>query len=147
MSQGAAGSGDRQVTDKLVEASFLIAGMLTRVAATNDLSLTQLRLLATLRDRQPRMAALAEHLGLDRSTVSGLVDRAVARGLVARVSDPDDGRVVLISLSPEGQELADRLNLQIGDAVATLTGRLGGAERADLLFLLRGMIDRVETEQ
>ena len=147
MNQGTVGSADRQVTDKLVEASFLIAGMLTRVAATNDLSLTQLRLLAILRDRRPRMAALAEHLGLDRSTVSGLVDRAVARGLVARVSDPDDGRVVLISLSPEGQELADRLNLQIGDAVATLTGRLGGAERADLLFLLRGMIDRVETEQ
>jgi DNA-binding MarR family transcriptional regulator len=143
---GAGSAGDRQVMDKMIEASFQITGMLTRIAAGNDLSLTQLRVLAILRDRQPRMAALAEYLGLDRSTISGLVDRAVARGLVERVGIPEDGRVVHIALTAQGQELADRLGSEMSDAVATLTGRLGGAERADLLFLLKGMLDRADLE-
>ncbi len=132
---------DRLVMDKLVEASFRITGMLTRLAAANDLSLTQLRVLALLRGRRPRMAAVADELGLDRSTITGLVDRAVARGLVARVRDPEDGRIVYLTLTGSGSELADRLSVEMSDAVSTLSGLLGGAERADLLYLLRRMLD------
>ena len=58
--------------------SFEVIAVLSRAAARHDLSLTQLRMLGVLRDREPRMAELADFLGLDRSTVSGLVDRAVA---------------------------------------------------------------------
>lgn len=39
--------------------------VLTKVAADNELSLTQLRVLAILRDRRLRMTALAGYLGLE----------------------------------------------------------------------------------
>ncbi|THG29866.1 MarR family winged helix-turn-helix transcriptional regulator [Naasia lichenicola] len=132
---------DRLVMDKLVEASFRITGMLTRLAAANDLSLTQLRVLAILRGRRPRMAGIAQELGLDRSTLTGLVDRAVTRGLIERMGDPDDGRIVYLALTDVGRDLADRLSFEMSDAVSALTGLLGGAERADLLYLLRRMLD------
>ncbi|MGP0022346.1 MAG: MarR family winged helix-turn-helix transcriptional regulator, partial [Streptosporangiaceae bacterium] len=71
-----------EMMDSLVRASFTVIALLSRVAAEHDLSLTQLRVLAILRDREPTMAELATYLGLERSSVSGLIDRAVRRGLV-----------------------------------------------------------------
>ena len=38
------------------------------------------------------MADLATFTGLERSTVSGLIDRASQRGLVVRAADPVDGQ-------------------------------------------------------
>ena len=70
--------------DSLVQASFAVMAQLSRAAAAHDLSLTQLRALAILRDRNLKMAELATYLGLDRSSVSGLIDRAAKRGLVRR---------------------------------------------------------------
>ena len=70
--------------DALVQMSFGLMAVLTEVAAEHDLSLTQLRVLGILRDREPTMAELATFTGLERSTVSGLIDRAAQRGLVVR---------------------------------------------------------------
>ena len=55
--------------DGLVQVSFAVIAVLSRVAAEQDLSLTQLRVLGILRDRQPTMAELATYLGLERSGI------------------------------------------------------------------------------
>ena len=64
--------------------SFAVQNVLGRVAAAHDLSITQLRMLAILRDREPGMLELARQLELSKSSASGLIDRAQKRGLVAR---------------------------------------------------------------
>src|ERR1700744_206949 len=87
-----------ELRDSLVQVSFAVVAVLSRVAAEHDLSLTQLRVLGILRDREPTMAELATYLGLERSTVSGLIDRAVGRGLVQKTSDRGAGRSVRVSL-------------------------------------------------
>ncbi|HEY1529645.1 MAG TPA: MarR family transcriptional regulator [Galbitalea sp.] len=97
------------VTDALVQVSFAVLDVLNRSAAELDLSLTQLRLIGILRDRSPNMAALAEFLGLDRSSVSGLIDRAERRDLVVRRPSTDDARVTLIDLSPAGRKVGERI--------------------------------------
>src|SRR5579862_6948617 len=95
-----------EVLDSLVRVSFAVMALLSQAAAEHDLSLTQLRALAILRDREPKMAELAAYLGLDRSSVSGLIDRAARRGLVQRGTSSDDGRSVRVSLTPAGKRLA-----------------------------------------
>ncbi|GHF33280.1 hypothetical protein FHX82_005262 [Amycolatopsis bartoniae] len=50
------------------------------VAAEHELSVVQLRLLGVLRDRRPGMLELGAHLGLDKSSMTGLVSRAEKRG-------------------------------------------------------------------
>ena len=72
------------LVDALVQAAFVTMAVLNKVGADNDLSLTQLRVLAILRDRRLRMTALADYLGLEKSTMTGLVDRAEKRGLLER---------------------------------------------------------------
>jgi DNA-binding MarR family transcriptional regulator len=82
------------------------------------------------------MSDLAGHLGLDRSTLSGLVDRAEKRGLLQRSTLPGDGRVVLVDLTPDGRDFAVRLVAAIHAELAPRTERLAPAERDRLAALL-----------
>lgn len=54
-------------------------------------------------------SVLADGLGLDRSRASRLLRDLQRRGLVARESDPGDGRRATISLTPRGKERVVRL--------------------------------------
>jgi DNA-binding MarR family transcriptional regulator len=127
---------DAVVDDALVRSAFRVMGVLTRVGAAHDLSLTQLRVLGILRDRRLRMTELAGYLGLDKSTMSGLVDRAERRGLLARGRNPGDKRVVDVFITPAGLELADRVQAEIQRDLAPATGRLDRHQREQLAELL-----------
>jgi len=127
---------DAVVDDALVRSAFRVMGVLTRVGAAHDLSLTQLRVLGILRDRRLRMTELAGYLGLDKSTMSGLVDRAERRGLLARGRNPGDKRVVDVFITPAGLELADRVQAEIQRDLAPATGRLNPRQREQLAGLL-----------
>ena len=107
--------------DGLAQLSFLVQGLLERRAAEHDLSIIQTRLLGVLRDRTPTMNELARFLGLDKSSVTGLVDRAERRGLVARVPSATDRRAVLVSLTDEGRAFVSQA------AAALRGGHLGAA--------------------
>ena len=63
-------------------------------------------MLGILRDREPAMLELARLLSLEKSSVTGLVDRAEARGLVERTRGAGDGRAVHVRMTARGQELA-----------------------------------------
>jgi len=128
------------VTDALVQLSFLVQGVLTRLAAEQDVSVIQVRLLGILRDRRPGMLELARHLGLDKSSMTGLVARAEKRGLVQRLPSPHDGRGVLVSLTPLGRELTERCAAEVDVQLAALTASLTSDERARLRALAEKLL-------
>ncbi|WP_313543963.1 MarR family winged helix-turn-helix transcriptional regulator [Leifsonia aquatica] len=131
---------DDALVDALVQTSFVVTGVLTRVAAERDLSLTQLRMLGVLRDRRPRMAQLAALLGLDKSTISGLIERAERRGLVRRVPSADDARAVEVEATADGLALARDGAEQVGRALQPLLSAVDGAGRAALTRELERML-------
>ncbi|MFF7145975.1 MarR family transcriptional regulator [Streptomyces sp. SID2888] len=116
--------GDTEPTDALVQIAFTVMGVLTRVAAEHDVSLTQLRVLGILRDRRPRMAQLAAFLGLEKSTMSGLINRAEQRGLLRRVRNAEDARAWDVVMTDEGLKLAARVHRQVEEALKPLTDGL-----------------------
>jgi MarR family transcriptional regulator, lower aerobic nicotinate degradation pathway regulator len=124
---------DLGLVDAVVQLSFAVHEILTAIAADFDLSITQVRMLGILRDREPGMLELARVLSLEKSSVTGLVDRAEARGLVERTRGAGDGRAVHVRMTTHGQELArqfvERLTPQISELVAGLPAR----ERAQLV--------------
>lgn len=122
--------------DGLAQLSFLVQGMLERRAAEHDFSLIQTRLLGVLRDRRPTMLELAKLLGLDKSSVSGLVDRAARRGLVERVPSAVDRRSVLVSLTPAGRELATSAAAGFAEEVTGLLSLLPPGDRSALTELV-----------
>jgi DNA-binding MarR family transcriptional regulator len=129
-----------ELISALVRASFATTAVLSRIAAEHDLSLTQLRVLAILRDRRVRMSELADYLGLDKSTISGLVDRAEKRGLLQRAPNPADGRATDVFLTAEGIQLADLGEGEIARSLFPMTGKLSRAEARRLTALLEHVL-------
>ena len=122
--------------DALVRAAFATMASLSRIGAENDLSLSQLRVFGILRDRRLRMTELADYLGLEKSTMSGLIDRAEKRGLVTRAPNATDRRAVDVFLSPEGLAVAQLIRARVAAALAPMTSRLSPAEQHRLQALL-----------
>jgi DNA-binding MarR family transcriptional regulator len=120
------------LVDGLVQLSFAVQEALGRVGARYEVSITQMRLFGVLRDRQPAMMEVAEYLHLDRSSVTGLVDRAERRGMVERVASDRDGRGVHVRLTAEGRRLVSRAQREVEAEVHALTAGLTNAEASRL---------------
>lgn len=83
-----------------------------------------------------RMSALAAWQGVDRSTMTLQVRRLTTAGLVARHSDPSDGRAALVELTPRGRVTLEEVRRA---GAKLLTERLAdwpASDRAALTGLL-----------
>jgi DNA-binding MarR family transcriptional regulator len=103
----------------------------------SGLTMQQFRVLMLLASDGPMPhGELAQALGVGLATVTGLVDRLVARGLARRTEDPDDRRVRLAGLSADGAALMER----IGTAGQELRARmLSAIDLESLRGLERGL--------
>jgi DNA-binding MarR family transcriptional regulator len=126
---------DLGIVDGLVQLSNLVQAVLGEVAAAHDLSLLHLRLLGVLRDREPTMAELGRFLGLDKSSTTGLVDRAARRGLVTRATVPEDGRAFRVVLTEQGRALAVAGAAEVSRQISALTADLSDTNRHRLSLL------------
>jgi DNA-binding MarR family transcriptional regulator len=122
--------------DGMAQLSFVISSMLERQAAAHDLTMAQVRLLGILRDRTPTMQELAQLLGLDKSSTTGLVSRAERRGLVQRSTSATDRRSVRVSLALEGRALVSAAAKHFGTEVTALLGLLEPGDRDTLSSLI-----------
>jgi MarR family transcriptional regulator, lower aerobic nicotinate degradation pathway regulator len=138
---------DLGIVDSLVQLSFLVQGVLGSVAARYDLSIIQTRLLGVLRDREPGMLELSNFLGLEKSSVTGLIDRAERRGLVRRVASSQDGRGIHVQLTDEGRKLASAFVDDVTRRVMTLTDCLSNADRRRLSTLASQILFADATER
>ena len=79
-------------------------------------------------------------MGLERSSVSGLVDRAFgAVWYIARSAPMTRRRPV--GLTEEGRRLAGMVSGQVEAMLVPMTGRLAAGEKARVAALLRKMLD------
>lgn len=126
---------DISAVDALAQLSFLIQNGLAEIAGAHELSLIQTRMLGVLRDREPTMNELGRYLGLDKSSISGLVDRAERRGLVRRAASPHDRRAVRVSMTEDGRALAREVEGAFEARVEAYVRGLPIADRAELARL------------
>ncbi len=126
--------------DGLAQLSFLIQNALARCAAEHRLSLIQTRLLGVLRDRKPTMQELAKLLDLDKSSITGLIDRAEGRGLVKRVPSSEDRRSVLITLTKTARSLVAQVSSQFEREISTLLDCMSTSQRELLSQLVSQLL-------
>ena len=109
----------------------LLATLLRRVP--RDLSLTSLATLSTLDRTGPRRVTdLALIEGISQPSMTVLVTALERGGLVARHSDPADGRVTLVALTAAGTRYRRGRRGAGADALAQLIGKLPPGEAAAL---------------
>ncbi|WP_410630153.1 MarR family winged helix-turn-helix transcriptional regulator [Amycolatopsis sp. cmx-4-83] len=127
---------DLGVVAGLVRASFLVNAVYAESAREYGLTVQQGQLLCVLMAQPYGMSELGATLHLEKSSLTGLVDRAVRRGLVRREPDPDDRRAVHVVLTGEGRELAEDFYAATCRRVAELAAGLGVPDRDRLAALL-----------
>jgi DNA-binding MarR family transcriptional regulator len=109
----------------------LLATLLRRVP--RDLSLTALATLSTLNRTGPRrITDLAVVEAVTQPSMTVLVTSLERGGLVARHSDPADGRVTLVALTDEGRDYLRSRRRAGTDALARLVDKLPPGEAAAL---------------
>jgi DNA-binding MarR family transcriptional regulator len=95
-----------------------------RQNARSGVTPSQLSALSTLDRHGPmRLADLADHEGIARSTITRLVRQLEDSELITREADPQDGRCAIATLSPKGRDL---LRGARGRAQAFLAERIAG---------------------
>jgi len=80
--------------------------------------------------------ALAASMGIDSSTVTRQVAPLVDTGLVKRTSHPEDGRAVVLQLSPRGLARLDEVRTSRRALMAELTQEWTPQEREQFCALL-----------
>lgn len=89
-----------------------------------------------------RPSEIATRLGLTRGAVSKLVDRLVAKALVAVQGDVQDRRAQILTLTEAGRALVPTLAALADQNDAEAFGHLGPDEHATLLATLQGLVAR-----
>ena len=82
------------------------------------------------------LKAVADYCEIEPATVSSILTRMEAAGLVTRRNRPGNRRSLYVSLTPRGQELAGALNGVFAEAEAQITAGLTAEERQTLTGLL-----------
>ncbi len=119
----------------------LFSGMTRKPKMSNlpDVTMRQLKLLRLLGQHESvAMKELARLAGISTPTATGLVDRMVENGLVVRVDDPDDRRVVRVQLTRKAKGLRDRFRRLRGEKIDCVLSQLSSADR-------RRLVDAFET--
>ena len=134
-------SPDEGLFDALVASAFVTIAVINKIGAEHDLSLSLVRVLGILWDRRPRMTELADYLGLEKQTMSGLIARAEKRGLVARARNKEDRRATDVFLTDEGIKLVKHLRTQGRQALTPIIEGLGASDQRCLQELLLRMLE------
>jgi DNA-binding MarR family transcriptional regulator len=86
-------------------------------------------------------AELSEKTEVDRTTLSGLIDRLQKLELVERCRHPDDRRIWLVSLTPAGRALEETLVPVALQVRERLTATFQGSDYRTLCELLNKLRD------
>ncbi len=90
-----------------------------------------------------RLRDVTANMLISQPSVSRLVDRMVARGLITKTPDPADGRGAILVATPEGAASFRRLATTHGRAIADRMSVLSDDELAQLRALAEKLRNRV----
>ena len=109
------------------------------------LTMPQVKVLHVL-SRRGRVSAgeLADMLGVSAPTVTDLVERMVAAGLVHKERSRTDRRVVHVSMTPAGEETLRQVRQEHWSLVRDLFGEMTAGDRAALGRGLEALREAVE---
>lgn len=123
----------------LQRTASLLLQALGRELKDQDLSPAQYNTLRILRGAEPEALTCGEigdRLVSPGPDVTRLLDRLEGRGLVLRVRDEEDRRVVRARITEQGIALLARLDGPVGESLHRILGHLGAERLQTLIGLL-----------
>jgi DNA-binding MarR family transcriptional regulator len=107
------------IAEQLLSRAAILVRLLLKQVRSREISRTEMEVLSILTEGPRRIMELTELEGVAQPTMTLLVKRLEERGWVQREGLPDDGRVVLISLTEAGAAAQQRFRAQFLAAMRT----------------------------
>lgn len=117
-----------------------------RIAVKGQLTLPQFRILGALNRGLQTVGAIAEEQGVAQPTASKMVDGLVKRGLIKRVSSPNDRRQIHLELSKKGISTFQQGKQAVQMRMSLRLKKLSASEREILAQALNN-IDELVNEK
>jgi DNA-binding MarR family transcriptional regulator len=136
----APGDGELTLADALVQFAHLIDHLYADVSRDHGCTPQQIQLLCELMRGPVGMTELTGLLHVERSSLTGLVDRVERRGLVKRVQNPSDRRAFRIALTPTGTRLAMACYHDVTAKVTALTNDVAPPNAKRLAAIVSGIL-------
>jgi DNA-binding MarR family transcriptional regulator len=112
------------------------------VAAGHDLTPVQYAALSTIKTRPGiDQVTLAGLIAYDRTTITGVVDRLVQKGLLVRQANSRDRRARVLQITDQGQRTLDGIEPAVEAAQRIMLRGLTTDEAEQFMRLLRKAID------
>ncbi|HWX96971.1 MAG TPA: MarR family transcriptional regulator [Solirubrobacteraceae bacterium] len=135
------------VATHLVSRAALLVRLLVKQVPIGDISRTEAEVLGILSDGPRRITELAELEGLAQPTMTLLAKRLEGRGWVVRSGLPQDGRVVILSITEAGEAVFEGFRCQFRAALRADLEGLSHQQLRELLVATDTLGALVETLQ
>jgi DNA-binding MarR family transcriptional regulator len=122
-----------EVVEDIVAFFRMFSSLEREQICCGTVSTAQCVLLQTLLEGEWDVSSLAAQTRVTKSAMTRLVDGLEARGWVTRDKGPNDGRRVVVSLTAEGHEEAQRLLHLTEQGVAAILEAIPAAERNQVM--------------
>ena len=84
-----------------------------------------------------KMKDIAKELNISLPAATGMINRLYKIGMVKRVFDEKDRRIIRITLTPRGKAIIENMRNQHKKMIENVFGKLTKKERADYLKIVR----------
>ena len=101
-----------KIAEHLPSRAAVLVRLLVKQVRSREISRTEMEVLGILREGPRRITELVELEGVAQPTMTLLVKRLQEKGWVEREGLPDDGRVVIISITEAGSAAQQRFRAQ-----------------------------------
>lgn len=115
---------------------------------SSRLTIPQLIVLNFLDKQGPsKMTDLAHFMEVSTAAMTGIVDRLVKYGYVVRLPQTEDRRIIKVGLSPKGEHLLKKVNIEKRQMIIRIFGKISQREREDYLNILLHLRDILTRER
>jgi DNA-binding MarR family transcriptional regulator len=138
---------DTRLADTMVRLTHAVRRAFADASRAHDLTPVQAELLCVLTTGRTTMTELSHLLDIEKSSLSGLVDRAERRGLVRRAQLPGDRRRYYVELTHDGGRVALACHHEVTRRLEALARGLPATSRNHLVAGMAHLIAAHEAER
>ncbi len=129
---------------KLMQASALYSKALSKKYNVSAPQLATLRVL--LHDGAMPPSQIARHIMVNSSTLTGVIDRLEKKGLVCRLRNDPDRRIIRVELTDEGRALAEKAPPPVQVKIIKGMRQLEESEREKIMQSLSKLADMIDAQ-
>ena len=133
-----------RVATSIMRAQQILIGELDSMLRPFGITFSRYEALVLLvhsQDGSLPLSKIGERLQVHATSVTNVIDRLEAAGLVRREPNPRDGRGILAVITDEGRKVADKATVELNNARFAMSGLRGGDLQRLFAILRRLRLD------